>query len=322
MNTKTQPISDSIVQEIINLDNISILELDKEEIISLFKSNGVLLFRGFDVDTNLFKEFTNLLSIDFRNYAGGAFSRRVINGDQTLLSVNDFKSEIKLHGEMYYQQNIPLMLWFFCANPPLEDGETTVCDGRQFFNEINSSTKELFSKVKEADEILVAITRFSTDVISGGYQRAESIDTSYNTDGMTALYDAIVDAQNRLINETGTGYMQQLIDNGTTTQAAILIFTDGMNNHSKSSASDAYKALVYLKKSEVPVIFVAFGNDAVTEAKTLGVADKNIIFIDTDHADTASLGAKLKEVLQIASKSVVSMSKSVGGTVDAGLFSV
>lgn len=49
---------------------------------------------------------------------------------------------------MYYQQNIPLMLWFFCANPPLEDGETTVCDGRQFFNEISSSTKELFSKKK------------------------------------------------------------------------------------------------------------------------------------------------------------------------------
>ncbi|MEH2235396.1 TauD/TfdA family dioxygenase [Nostoc sp.] len=148
MNINIQPISDSIVKEIINLDNVSILELDKEEIISLFKSNGILLFRGFDVDTGIFKEFTNLLSIDFRNYAGGAFSRRVINGDQTILSVNDFKSEIKLHGEMYYQKNIPLMLWFFCANPPLEDGETTVCDGRQFFNEISSSTKELFNKNK------------------------------------------------------------------------------------------------------------------------------------------------------------------------------
>lgn len=141
-------MSDSIVQEINNLDNVSILELDKEEIINLFKANGILLFRGFDVDVDIFKEFTNLLSIDFINYAGGAFSRRVINGDETLLSVNDFKSEIKLHGEMYYQQNIPLMLWFFCANPPLEDGETTVCDGRQFFNEISSSTKELFSKKK------------------------------------------------------------------------------------------------------------------------------------------------------------------------------
>ena len=172
MNTKTQPISDSIVKEIINLDNISILELEKEEIISLFKSHGVLLFRGFDVDTNLFKEFTNLLSIDFRNYAGGAFSRRVINGDQTLLSVNDFKSEIKLHGEMYYQQNIPLMLWFFCANPPLEDGETTVCDGRQFFNEISSSTKELFSKKK---------LKFTVQISQQDWQK------KYQTDDLNTL---------------------------------------------------------------------------------------------------------------------------------------
>ncbi|WP_234711063.1 TauD/TfdA family dioxygenase [Nostoc punctiforme] len=144
MAKKIHFISNSIVKEINNSDNVSILVLDKEEIISLFKANGILLFRGFDVDVDIFKEFTNLLSIDFINYAGGAFSRRVINGDQTVLSVNDFKSEIKLHGEMYYQKNIPLMLWFFCANPPLEDGETTVCDGRQFFHEISSSTKELF----------------------------------------------------------------------------------------------------------------------------------------------------------------------------------
>ncbi|MGV0102205.1 TauD/TfdA-like domain-containing protein [Nostoc sp. DSM 114160] len=148
MNKKIHSISDSIVQKINNLDNVSILELDKEEIISLFKANGILLFRGFDVDVDIFKKFTNLLSTDFINYASGAFSRRVINGDETLLSVNDFKSEIKLHGEMYYQQNIPLMLWFFCANPPLKDGETTVCDGRQFFNEMSSSTKELFRQKK------------------------------------------------------------------------------------------------------------------------------------------------------------------------------
>lgn len=148
MSIKTQPISEKIGQQIISIDDTSILEIDKETIISLFKSYGVLLFRGFNVDTGIFKKFTNLFSTDFLNYAGGAFNRRVINGDQTLLSVNDFKTEIKLHGEMYYQQNIPLMLWFFCANPPLEAGETTVCDGRQFFTEISRSTKELFSKKK------------------------------------------------------------------------------------------------------------------------------------------------------------------------------
>ncbi|MBX9257286.1 TauD/TfdA family dioxygenase [Desmonostoc muscorum CCALA 125] len=148
MNTKIQSISNGIGKEIININNISVLELDKEEIINLFKSYGILLFREFLANAEIFKEFTNSLSTDFINYAGGAFNRRVINGDKTLLSVNDFNSEIKLHGEMYYQQNIPLMLWFFCANPPLQDGETTVCDGREFFNELSSSTKELFSKNK------------------------------------------------------------------------------------------------------------------------------------------------------------------------------
>ncbi|MGF1980208.1 MAG: TauD/TfdA family dioxygenase [Nostoc sp. CmiSLP01] len=139
-------MSNVIARNIFNINNINLLELDKEEIINLFKSSGILLFRGFHTNADIFKEFSNSLSTDFINYAGGAFSRRVINGDETLLSVNDFKSEIKLHGEMYYQQNIPLMLWFFCANPPLKDGETTVCDGREFFNELSSSTKELFRR--------------------------------------------------------------------------------------------------------------------------------------------------------------------------------
>jgi hypothetical protein len=38
------------------------------------------------------------------------------------------------------------MLWFFCANPAAKNGETTVCDGRQFFAELINSTKELFSQ--------------------------------------------------------------------------------------------------------------------------------------------------------------------------------
>jgi alpha-ketoglutarate-dependent taurine dioxygenase len=146
MNLITQPISEKIGQQIISQDDKSILEIDREEIISLFKEYGVLLFRGFTADTEIFKEFSNLFSNNFLDYAGGAFNRRVINDDQTILSVNDFQTEIKLHGEMYYQKNIPLMLWFFCANPAAKNGETTVCDGRQFFAELSHSTQELFSQ--------------------------------------------------------------------------------------------------------------------------------------------------------------------------------
>ncbi len=52
------------------------------------------------------------------DYTGGGSNRRIINDDTTILTVNDFKDEIKLHGEMYYINKPPQMVWFFCANPP------------------------------------------------------------------------------------------------------------------------------------------------------------------------------------------------------------
>jgi alpha-ketoglutarate-dependent taurine dioxygenase len=148
MKINTQPLSENVGQQIINTDNINILDLDREEIINLFKSYGFLLFRGSENSVDTFTQLTNSLSKDFLDYTGGFFNRRVINGNATILSVNDFNDEIKLHGEMYYQQNIPLMLWFFCAHPASQDGETILCDGRQLFNELSSPLKELFSNKK------------------------------------------------------------------------------------------------------------------------------------------------------------------------------
>ena len=43
MNVNTQLLSQNVGQQIINRDNINILDLDREEIINLFKSYGVLL---------------------------------------------------------------------------------------------------------------------------------------------------------------------------------------------------------------------------------------------------------------------------------------
>ena len=103
MKINTQPLSENVGQQIINTDNINIFDLDREEIINLFKSYGVLLFRGFENSVATFTQFTNSLSKDFRDYSGGVFNRRSINGNATILSVNDFNDEIKLHGQMYYQ---------------------------------------------------------------------------------------------------------------------------------------------------------------------------------------------------------------------------
>ncbi|WP_414564873.1 TauD/TfdA family dioxygenase [Anabaena sp. CCY 9613] len=143
-----QPLSKNTGIQITNNDSVSLLELNLEEITNLFKSSGVLLFRGFETDVNIFKQFSNLLSTDFLDYTGGAFTRRIIDDDKTILSVNDDQFEIKLHGEMYYQKTKPLMLWFFCANPASEAGQTTICDGKDFFEQISVSTKDLFSNKK------------------------------------------------------------------------------------------------------------------------------------------------------------------------------
>lgn len=141
-----QKFSDKVGRKIINVGNISLFELNKENIINMFKSYGFLLFRGFETDVNTFTEFTNSLSKDFMDYTGGAFNRKMVNKEPTVLTVNDFNHEVKLHGEMYYTNKPPLMLWFFCDHPPLKNGETIVCDGEQFFNELSSSTKYLLNR--------------------------------------------------------------------------------------------------------------------------------------------------------------------------------
>lgn len=148
MTIKTQPLSEQAGLAILNDETTNIFDLDQEEIIRLFQDSGFLLFRGFETDVNIFTRFTDSLSKDFKDYTGGVFNRRIINGNPTVLTVNDFKDEVKLHGEMYYQQDRPLMLWFFCEQPPLEDGETILCDGRQLFHEFPSHLKNLFGNKK------------------------------------------------------------------------------------------------------------------------------------------------------------------------------
>ena len=47
---------------------------------------------------------------------------------------------------MYYRKKKPTLLWFYCANPALKGGETTVCDGVQIYNNLNASTQKLFEE--------------------------------------------------------------------------------------------------------------------------------------------------------------------------------
>jgi alpha-ketoglutarate-dependent taurine dioxygenase len=131
----------------------TVADLDRDTIIDLFKQRGVVLFKDYDADLDAFNAFAARFSTDFMTYKGGGYirSKAKDGADQTLLSVSyDYGREkqdtfgLPLHGEMYYVENRPVMLWFYCVRPADADGETTVCDGSRVYRELSPATRGLF----------------------------------------------------------------------------------------------------------------------------------------------------------------------------------
>jgi alpha-ketoglutarate-dependent taurine dioxygenase len=134
--------------------------LNTDEISELFKSEGALLFTGFDTDVKKFEAFTDRFSSDYMGHTGGGSLRKVINedGDKTILSVSysfnkdkaDFEETaqkvfpLALHSDRSYTKSQPPLMWFYCVNPAAEKGETLLCDGVEFCKEFSDKTREFF----------------------------------------------------------------------------------------------------------------------------------------------------------------------------------
>jgi alpha-ketoglutarate-dependent taurine dioxygenase len=108
----------------------SLMDLALEDVRQSYRRYGAIWFSGFTPSMEHFKSFTNALSAGFMEYVGGAMSRSPINGDQTVVSVTNAGDNfgVPLHGELYYRNDPPRLLWFYCDVPAEKGGETTVCD--------------------------------------------------------------------------------------------------------------------------------------------------------------------------------------------------
>ncbi|MBO7560681.1 VWA domain-containing protein [Candidatus Saccharibacteria bacterium] len=151
---------------------------------------------------------------------------------------------------------------------------------------------------KSDDEMLVSITKFSSDITSSGFQNVADLDTSFRANGCTALYDAIMVASKQLEE-----YKVELNDTGVRTRGGLVIFSDGEDNDSKSTVKDAADTIKKLLKQEVLVAFVAFGADAHGIANSLGIPQENIL-------ETDASPSELRKIWGILSKSAISSSKS------------
>ncbi|MDE7478281.1 MAG: hypothetical protein K2M91_10080 [Lachnospiraceae bacterium] len=169
-----------------------------------------------------------------------------------------------------------------------------------FRNDMMHSLKEFKDALinsKEAEEILVARADFEDTITVGGYKKISEFDTAFRAGGCTAMYDAVTEGTGKLKD-----YRQYLKDQGVRVKAVFAIFSDGLDNSSKSSFSEAKKAVNFLNDEEITTAFISFGGEAVKEAKDLGF--RNIL-------DVTSSASELRKAFDCLSKSVIESSKSV-----------
>lgn len=169
-----------------------------------------------------------------------------------------------------------------------------------FINDMKHSLNEFKNALinsKEADEILVARANFDDDIDIGGYKKIGEFDTTFRAGGCTAMYDTITEGTEKLKE-----YRQYLRDQGVRVKAVFAIFSDGEDNSSSSSFSDAKRSIEFLNNEEITTAFISFGGGATKEAQDLGF--RNIL-------DVTSSASELRKAFNCLSKSVIESSRSV-----------
>jgi alpha-ketoglutarate-dependent taurine dioxygenase len=148
---KTSKISDDWGLTVTPTENESILDLQYNEIVSLFERYGVLLFRGFELTPEALTTVTNCYT---EKYSGDALRRPSRYGQKAVHDVDysglNVRGEIvgggyvDWHSENGFAPTWPEVVWFYCNVPPKKGGKTIICDGALLWNNLSVSTKSFF----------------------------------------------------------------------------------------------------------------------------------------------------------------------------------
>ncbi|MDF5731721.1 MAG: TauD/TfdA family dioxygenase, partial [Rhizonema sp. PD38] len=114
-----------------------ILSLSVKETIELFKSSGFLLFRGFGVSHEQMKAFAKQFSSKFIQ----DYTRPQVDSDQFVHFVDAGMDNCLPHSEHAYSPFRPDVIWFCCAVPAAEGGETLFWDGVRVWEELSQESK-------------------------------------------------------------------------------------------------------------------------------------------------------------------------------------
>ncbi len=118
-----------------------IMELPVAKVLEDFKSFGMLMFRGFDVNYEKMKGFAEQFSSTFM----GQYSRPIVDlNNQFITLVDSGMHYIAPHCENANSPFRPDVVWFCCAVPAAEGGETLFWDGVEVWKAMSAELRALF----------------------------------------------------------------------------------------------------------------------------------------------------------------------------------
>ena len=152
---------------------------------------------------------------------------------------------------------------------------------------------------KEVDEILLSRVDFDDSFTKDGYKPVSSFNTGYNAGGFTNLYSPL-----EWVITNQLSYEKTLKASGTRVKSVIAVFSDGDDRESSNSEKTRIRDIVkqYIA-SEKMIVWIAFGQSGITEAKTMNIPDNRI------YQSTAS-ASELRKAFQCLSRSVKAFSQS------------
>jgi alpha-ketoglutarate-dependent taurine dioxygenase len=119
----------------------SLMSVDFSYIRNLYVQYGALLFRGFDLDLDVFSRITRKFCSKYvRN---NSYGRQDVDHDVTIQSVDPGVAAFPLHLELARVPWRPDIAWFACIRPPTEGGETVICDGVDIADNLPAATRHL-----------------------------------------------------------------------------------------------------------------------------------------------------------------------------------
>lgn len=116
-------------------------ELNDDEILPLFKEHGAILFRGFFMNLAEFNAMSSRYCSTF--VANESKGRKAVSKDGRTQTVNLGVQPFPMHAELAREPWKPDIAFFACSTPPLNGGETLLCDGMAVVDALQDATRQV-----------------------------------------------------------------------------------------------------------------------------------------------------------------------------------